>query len=98
MEFYLIFSSVLRQFPPGKWVPHIWMVEGGSKQSDFFTGVRQNLIRVLRIKYAILESKTRYSKTCCSVEKGGIHSPAPTLLYNYSTLNLKSTLTRLVHH
>ena len=49
MQFYSTFIYILRQLPPGKWVPLGQTVEGESKNSDSFTGVLWNVLRVLLI-------------------------------------------------
>ena len=49
MDFYYILVSILRRFPPGKWVPLGQMVEGGSKNADLFTGGQWPLLHILLI-------------------------------------------------
>ena len=39
IQLYLILGSILRRFPPGKWVMLGQMVEVRSKHSDFLIGV-----------------------------------------------------------
>ena len=54
MDFYSILISILRRFPPGKWVPLGQTVEGGSKQSDLFIGIRWPPLLILMINAAII--------------------------------------------
>ena len=55
MEFYSIIRSILRRFPPGKWVLLGRMVKGGSKQSEFLIFILWTLLRILVVKSSILE-------------------------------------------
>ena len=54
MQFYSIFRYIARRFPPGKWVSLGQTVESGSKNSNFFTGVRWHLLQVLLINADII--------------------------------------------
>ena len=58
MGFYSILRYILCQFPPGKLVPLGQMVEGESKNADFFTSVQCNLIYLLMINAYISNEKT----------------------------------------
>ena len=49
MYFYSIVISILRRFPPGKWVPLGQTVEDESKFSDFFTGFICPMLHFLMI-------------------------------------------------
>ena len=64
MEFYLIFSNILRRPPPGKWVLLGRMAEGSSKISHLFTGVHQwLLVHFLPIKVAVHDYTELYEDT-----------------------------------
>ena len=54
MQFYSLLTSILRRFPPGKWVPLGQTMEGGSKNAEFFTGVQWPLLHVLLINAPII--------------------------------------------
>ena len=57
MDFYSILISILLWSPPGKWVPLVQTVEGGSKNSNFLTSAQWPLIHVL-LKHAAIISDT----------------------------------------
>ena len=58
MDFYSILISILRRFPPGKWVPLSQTVEVGSKNAYFFTGIQWPLLDVLLINTVIISGNT----------------------------------------
>ena len=60
MGFYYILIYILFRFPPGKWVPLGQTVKGGSKYSDFFTGIQWPLLGVLLISAAIISDTALY--------------------------------------
>ena len=68
MQFYSTFIYILRQLPPGKWVPLGQTVEGESKNSDSFTGVLWNVLRVLLINADINSDSALYENSVLIIE------------------------------
>ena len=68
MEFYLIFISILQWLPPDKWVRLVRMVEGGSENNDFFTGVLWPMLQLLLINEAVFEYTMLYEEVILVIE------------------------------
>ena len=79
MDFYSILIYILHCSPPGKWVPLGQMVEGGSKNSNFFTSIQWRLLLVLLIN-AVINFDSALPDFFCFSERYGIHSSAPITL------------------
>ena len=86
MDFFYIIISILRWFPPGKWVPLGKTVEGGSKHLELFIGIQWPPLCILLINAAIISDTALSEYVVFRREGGGVFTRAHPSLQVYDVL------------